>query len=578
MTINDQGLRVLIADDSDTDRLLLQAIIKSQGHTPILARDGQEAIDLFQNSCPDIILLDALMPNIDGFEAARFIKANMGENFIPIIFLTSLNDADSLAQCLDAGGDDFLSKPYQNIILGAKINAFRRMQTMHNTLQAQRDQIYANNQRLIREQEMAKLTFDKVAHEGALHADNISYSVSPMAIFNGDVLLAAVHPNGDLCVLLGDFTGHGLAAAMGAMPLSQTFYSMVAKGFAIRFVVREINKKLKEILPIGVFCCAAVFQFNFHQNTVEVFNAAMPDLYIVDPNSDDFLSVQSSHLALGILSDHQFNDATETLSIQQDSKLLTFSDGVVEAESTAGEMYGSERVESFIKNSIQDNSVDNLLGRLKDEIDLFVGTKGLSDDISIVSILMCSADEFNHNNQQLGIKTKTKPMQWRFSYELEGETLRYADPTPVIQKLIEDAPLFSTQMSNIYTVVSELFVNALDHGVLGLSSGLKQQPNGFKQYYTERSSRLERLTTGLIRFDVFYSSFDECYSLKLTVSDNGNGFDYKAWEALSNKQTLLVSDPSDVPLSGRGLALVKKLTDSMIFLDNGSKIEVEFKT
>lgn len=578
MSDAEQGLRVLIADDSDTDRLLLQAIIKSQGHTPILARDGLEATQIFLHNKPDIILLDALMPNMDGFEAARFIKANMGDDFIPIIFLTSLHDAESLAKCLKAGGDDFLSKPYQNIILDAKINAFRRMQSMHNTLQTQRDQIYANNQRLIREQEIAKLTFDKVAHEGALHVDNIQYSVSPMAIFNGDVLLAAIHPNGDLCVLLGDFTGHGLAAAMGAMPLSQTFYSMVAKGFAVRFVAREINKKLKEILPVGVFCCATIQQFNFHQGTVEIFNAAMPDIYLVDPINQSFLSVQSRHLALGILSDQRFNDATEVFPMGIGSKLLTFSDGVIEAENQESKMYGCHRVEHVIQDSLNASTAEHLIERLKSSIDEFVGTQGLSDDISIASILMTSADAFSAGNQQLGIEIQNKPMKWRFSYELEGQALRYAEPTPVIQKLIQDAPIFSTQMTNIYTVVSELFVNALDHGVLGLSSSMKQQEDGFKLYYAERLLRLEKLAEGKVRFDVQYSSSHESYSLKLAVTDSGEGFNFKQWE-LSHKERLnLLTETGKLPLSGRGLALVKKLTNSLSFSENGSRIEVEFKT
>ena len=82
-------LTILIADDSNTDRLLLEAIIKNQGHKTLLAKDGAEAIICFQTQMPDIILLDALMPNVDGFDAARFIKANSGDHFVPIIFLTS---------------------------------------------------------------------------------------------------------------------------------------------------------------------------------------------------------------------------------------------------------------------------------------------------------------------------------------------------------------------------------------------------------------------------------------------------------------------------------------------------------
>ena len=82
-----EHLRILIADDNDSDRLILQTIVRKEGHTVYTAKDGQEAIDIFREQSPDIVLLDALMPNVDGFEAARTIKQLAGDNLVPIIFL-----------------------------------------------------------------------------------------------------------------------------------------------------------------------------------------------------------------------------------------------------------------------------------------------------------------------------------------------------------------------------------------------------------------------------------------------------------------------------------------------------------
>ena len=84
---SDEVLRILIADDNDSDRLILQTIVRKEGHTVYTACDGQEAIDIFKEESPDLILLDALMPNVDGFEAARTIRDLAGENLVPIIFL-----------------------------------------------------------------------------------------------------------------------------------------------------------------------------------------------------------------------------------------------------------------------------------------------------------------------------------------------------------------------------------------------------------------------------------------------------------------------------------------------------------
>jgi len=250
----DKILRILIADDNDSDRLILQTIVRKEGHTVYTACDGQEAIDAFKEKSPDLILLDALMPNIDGFQAAKTIRELAGEDFVPIIFLTSLKDAASLADCLDAGGHDFLSKPYNRIILKAKIQAFARMRRLHETVQAQRDLMTKHHDHLLHEQELAKVVFDNIAHTGCVDAPNIKHLLSPMAVFNGDLILAARKPNGGMFVFLGDFTGHGLPAAIGAMPVSEIFYGMAQKGFSLQDILREINSKLKGILPIGVIC------------------------------------------------------------------------------------------------------------------------------------------------------------------------------------------------------------------------------------------------------------------------------------------------------------------------------------
>ncbi len=99
-------------------------------------------------------------------------------------------------------------------------------------------------------------------------------------MFNGDVVLAARNPAGSMYVLLGDFTGHGLTASIGAMPLAEIFYGMTQKGFLLGDVLRECNRKLKEILPVGYFCCATMVDFNFQKGTVEVWSGGLPDAYI----------------------------------------------------------------------------------------------------------------------------------------------------------------------------------------------------------------------------------------------------------------------------------------------------------
>ncbi|WP_163004203.1 PP2C family protein-serine/threonine phosphatase, partial [Pseudomonas viridiflava] len=99
--------------------------------------------------------------------------------------------------------------------------------------------------------------------------------------FNGDLMLAAYTPAGHMHVLLGDFTGHGLPAAVGAMPLAEVFYGMTAKGFGLVEILREMNAKLKRILPVDMFCCATLLCVNHKQRQVEVWNGGPPDGYLL---------------------------------------------------------------------------------------------------------------------------------------------------------------------------------------------------------------------------------------------------------------------------------------------------------
>lgn len=81
-----QGLRILIADDNQSDRMILQAIVRREGHEVLLATNGREAVELFKQHAPDIVLMDALMPVMNGLEASRAIKTLADSDLVPIIF------------------------------------------------------------------------------------------------------------------------------------------------------------------------------------------------------------------------------------------------------------------------------------------------------------------------------------------------------------------------------------------------------------------------------------------------------------------------------------------------------------
>lgn len=137
-------MKILIVADELSNRMILSAILKKEGYSVVSAVNGQEAIDVFQQEEPDLVLMDIMMPVMDGYEATQKIKVLSQEKFTPIIFLMAMTDEQALRRCVDVGGDDFLSKPYNQVIIKAKIDTLERMSQLYNTVYKQKRELVAH--------------------------------------------------------------------------------------------------------------------------------------------------------------------------------------------------------------------------------------------------------------------------------------------------------------------------------------------------------------------------------------------------------------------------------------------------
>ncbi|MDU9412335.1 MULTISPECIES: fused response regulator/phosphatase [Pseudomonas] len=555
-------LSILIAEDNAADRMLLSTIVNRQGHRALTAANGLEAVALFQQEQPDMVLMDALMPVMDGFEAARRIKQLAGEELVPIIFLTSLTENEALVRCLEAGGDDFLAKPYNRVILEAKIKAMDRLRRLQETVLHQRDLIAKHNEHLLTEQRVAKAVFDKVAHSGCLNASNIRYLQSPYALFNGDLLLAAYKPSGGMHVLLGDFTGHGLPAAIGAMPLAEVFYGMTAKGYAMADILREMNAKLKRILPVGVFCCATLLNLSFQRRVLEVWNGGLPDGYLRRADGGPVVPLVSRHLPLGVLEPAQFDDKYEVYPIDVGDRVFLWSDGVLETCNEAGELFGDERLRRVFASN---TAPEQLFDEIQRTLAAFRGEA--QDDVSMIEVTLVEDLE---QRPQLAFTDsgQLSPLDWSASFEFRAQTLKRFNPLPFLLQLLLEVQGLRDQGGALYTVLAELYSNALEHGVLGLDSALKRDARGFAEYYRERATRLAGLEHGHVRIHLeLLPVGEEGGRLLVRVEDSGKGFDARA---------VLERDIDTSSLSGRGLTLVRQLAARCDLPEDGRGIRVEF--
>ena len=136
-------LRVLVADDIASNRTIVGAFLAHLNCTPLYAADGQEAVDLFRREAPDVVLMDLMMPRMDGFEAIRQIRAMEDERWVPIIIVSALSGEGDIVQGLEIGADDYLAKPLSFPVFAARFKALRRLLDMQRRLSGSLEQVRA---------------------------------------------------------------------------------------------------------------------------------------------------------------------------------------------------------------------------------------------------------------------------------------------------------------------------------------------------------------------------------------------------------------------------------------------------
>jgi len=133
--------RVLIADDNPANVRILSMRLAADGYDVVTARDGEEALAVAHESQPDLILLDVMMPKLDGITVCRRLKEAQKTSFTPIILVTAMTEAKDIVAGLEAGADEYLTKPVDHAALSARVRSMLRIKALHDTVTAQADEI-----------------------------------------------------------------------------------------------------------------------------------------------------------------------------------------------------------------------------------------------------------------------------------------------------------------------------------------------------------------------------------------------------------------------------------------------------
>lgn len=565
MDMKEQRLKILVADDNPSDRLLLETMLSQFGHIVETAMDGQDAVDKFDPETVQLVCLDIKMPRKDGWEAALEIQKIAGNRLVPIVFLSGLSDPVALQKCLEVGATDFISKPYNPTLVSAKLNAIARLLVLQRTLSEQRDELSLLNQQMVHDQEVAKIVYERITHSNCLNDPALKTLHQGSHTFNGDVILAAYKPNGGMHLLLGDFTGHGLSAAIGALPLADIFFEWTAKGFVMRQILPEINKRLQAILPPNMFCAAAFIDINVVNRTVEVWNGGLPSLLYFSGQDSTPRLIKSESLPLGILEEREFETNVELLSYGPTDRFVAFTDGVYEAKTADNKIRYNQALDPLYQGEVLSDPFDWLTTMLDEQGIL----NDPHDDISVLGIDL-SIDMISQQNADLSGATleNSYPANFSFKYELQAESLKNTDPLPYLLQILTTVSGLDKHSSEVFMILSEMYSNALEHGVLQLDSDLKKTVEGFSQYYQQRDQKLQALEHGTVNIAAQVTSDEQHGSLTVSVTDSGKGFDF---------ERINLSELDHEKPYNRGLSLVNQLCDEMTFAKAGAELKVVFR-
>jgi serine phosphatase RsbU (regulator of sigma subunit) len=560
--------RVLLVDGEPLSRASLISML-APSFTVEEVPDGETAIRRTLAGDIDIVLMDIRLPDAGGYEATRAIKRIAGDRLLPVLLMTANNDLEALARGLDAGADDFLITPVTRMVLEAKLNAALRAHEMFVEIRRQRDELERFRAAAQNDYAIAGRIFENILDRSCFGIPSIRKHVSPLEQFDGDLVMATAIHGGRLRFLLGDFTGHGLSAAVGAMPVADLFYATAARGLPLGAVVREINIKVERTLPREMFLAALIGDLDPRAGRLSFWNGGQPEGFVLDVEGNIRHRLRSTKIPLGIVSNEEFDDSIETIEVQRQERIFVYSDGVVESTSPNGELFGGERLERTLTASrgpaFASPAVETALSLHRDHA-------ARRDDLTFLEIandadLLPELERLRPDPPAF-VSRREDTLRVRF----DASTLAFDDPLKEIWDFLE-ARLKGgdREIAVVFNVVSELFLNALDHGILQLDSALKDEPDGLRRFFELRANRLAQLkedTSVDVQVEVQERGLSR--RILIRVESNGSGFSWRAAEASAPVATSTLRH-------GRGIALIRSYCRHLRWENEGRVAEAEME-
>lgn len=369
--------RVLIVDDVKANvDVLVQAL--RDDYKLSVAFDGAKALEAVEKSAPDLVLLDIVMPELDGYEVCRRLRAAEATRELPVMFLSSLEDVRDKARGFEAGGNDYLTKPFELLEVKARVRSLLKAKAYADAVKAAAER----ELRIAREIQMGLLPADVAARVRGTGLD-VHALLEPAQQVGGDLYEVLRLADDRVLVVIGDVSGKGIPAALFMAVTMTLLRAMARHSQRPDEILRRVNDELIEQNPRGMFVTLQCLVIDAKRREVACASAGHHSAVLLAPGKPPRLAIQASGRVVGLMPDNPV--VGETLELEAGETLVLFTDGVSEAFDADQQLFGEERLLEQLAREpgrTASETTASVLGAVRRHA---AGAKQ-SDDITLVAV------------------------------------------------------------------------------------------------------------------------------------------------------------------------------------------------
>ena len=383
------GSALLIVDDNEDNRYTLTRRLQREGYTNLSAAvDGRQALEMLGAQPFDLVLLDVMMPELNGYEVLERMRADARLRYIPVIMISAMDEIESVIRCIELGAEDYLSKPFNPTLLRARVGASLEKKRLRDEIVSYLDQI-EGELRSARDVQLGMVPTDFPIPTAAGPVE-IFATLEPARQIGGDLYDFFWGEDSRLYFVIADVSDKGAPAAL-FMARTKTMIRLVATlsrgpaGLPLEpnGIIKKVNEELCLDNRHGMFVTVFFGILDPATSMVSFCNAGHNPPYIVSGTNSVAALDGPRSKPLGIRPTFAYETGTRKLA--PGDCIFLFTDGITEAMDPAGDLFSEERLEEALR-SVVDQPASTVVGKVIAKVREFVATAPQADDIAAMAI------------------------------------------------------------------------------------------------------------------------------------------------------------------------------------------------